>query len=76
MKGFKPTPIKASDADSVVQKFKLPTAPAAPADIDVAKEMKEYESQQPEVEGQAEAGSAPAEQDWFEPHPEEEPKHH
>lgn len=78
LKGFKPAPIKASDADAHVQKFKIPTAPAAPEDINVAQDLKEYETQQPDVEGQAgEAGATPVEQDWFEP-PEEddEPAHH
>ncbi|QIW95052.1 hypothetical protein AMS68_000570 [Peltaster fructicola] len=77
LKGFKPAPIKASDADAHVQKFKIPAAPASPEDIDVAKELKEYEAQQPEVEGQAgEAGATPVEQDWFEQPEEDEPAHH
>lgn len=77
LKSFKPAPIKASDADSHVVKFKVPAAPAVPEEIDVAKELKEYEAQQPEVEGQSsEAGSAPVDSDWFEPPEEDEPKGH
>lgn len=76
LKGYKPTPIKPSDADAHVQKFKAPTAPPLPEDIDVAKELKEYEAQQPEVEGQAgQPGSAPAEESWFEEPADEEESH-
>lgn len=76
LKAFKPQPIKASDADAHVQKFKVPAAPAAPADINVAQELKDYEAQQPEVEGQAGEAGAPVDQDWFEAPEEDEPAHH
>jgi len=58
-----------------VQKFTIPAAPPSPEEADIASELKAYESQVPEVEGQAEAGAAPVEQDWFEEPVEEEEGH-
>ncbi|KAG8632101.1 hypothetical protein KVT40_001241 [Elsinoe batatas] len=73
LKNYKPTPVKASDAEGSVQKFRLPTAPASPEEADIANELKAYESQVPEVEGQSgEPGAAPVEEDWFEEAEEEE----
>ena len=76
LKSFKPTPIKAGDADAHVQKFALPQAPKSPEEADISNELQSYESQQVEVEGQAGAdGAAPAEQDWFEEEEEGEEAH-
>ncbi|KAB2579846.1 ATPase F0 complex subunit H [Lasiodiplodia theobromae] len=67
LKNYKPTPIKPTDAEGHVQKFSIPKAPQSPEEADLASELKEYEAQQVEVEGQAAAGEAKAvEEDWFE----------
>ncbi|KAJ5211604.1 uncharacterized protein N7498_003250 [Penicillium cinerascens] len=72
LKAYKPTPIKAGDAEEHVQKFALPQAPASPEEANLAGELSAYESQEVEVEGQAAAGeAAPAEQHWFEEDEEE-----
>ena len=76
LKNYKVPQVKASDAEGHVQKFTLPKAPPSPEEADIASELKAYESQVPEVEGQSgEAGAAPVEQDWFE-EPEEEEEGH
>ncbi|KAF2723136.1 hypothetical protein K431DRAFT_283302 [Polychaeton citri CBS 116435] len=76
IKAYKSPPLKAGDADSHVQKFALPKAPASPEEANIASELKAYEDQVPEVEGQSgEPGAAPVEQDWFEEEPEEEEAH-
>lgn len=67
LKAYKPTPIKAGDADAHVLKFAPPKAPASPEEANLASELSAYESQEVEVEGQAAAGeAAPVEQSWFE----------
>ncbi|KAJ5793044.1 hypothetical protein N7504_000344 [Penicillium tannophilum] len=66
LKAYKPTPIKASDADAHVQKFALPKAPASPEEANLAGELSAYEQSVVEVEGQAAAGeAAPVEESWF-----------
>jgi F-type H+-transporting ATPase subunit h len=76
LKAYKTPAVKASDAEGHVQKFTLPKAPPSPEEADIASELKAYESQVPEVEGQSgEAGAAPVEQDWFEEPVEEEEGH-
>ncbi|KAJ5287969.1 hypothetical protein N7478_003655 [Penicillium angulare] len=77
LKAYKPTPIKAGDADAHVQKFALPSAPASPEEANLAGELSSYESQVVEVEGQAAAGeAAPVEESWFEEDEEETPAAH
>jgi F-type H+-transporting ATPase subunit h len=71
LKNYKPTPVKPTDAEGHVQKFTMPPAPASPEEGDLASELKSYETQAVEVEGQATGGAAPVEEDWFEE--EEEP---
>lgn len=67
LKNYKPTPVKPTDAEGHVQKFAVPKAPQSPEESDLASELKEYEAQQVEVEGQAATGeTAPVEEDWFE----------
>lgn len=67
LKAYKPTPIKASDAEGHVQKFSAPRAPRSPEEGDIANDLKAYETQQVEIEGQVAAGEAGvAEEDWFE----------
>ena len=77
LKAYRAPSIKAGDADAHVQKFAPPKAPKIPEETNIANELKAYESQAVEVEGQADAG-APAEKeaDWFEEEPEEEAAHH
>lgn len=74
LKAYKPTPVKATDSEGNVQKFSMPKPPASPEEADMASELKAYESQVPEVEGQAaEGGAAAQEVDWFEEPEEDEP---
>lgn len=73
MKGYKPSPVKPSDAEGHVQKFTPPKAPQSPEESDIANDLKAYENQQVEIEGQAAEGEASAtEEDWFEEEEEEE----
>ena len=80
LKNYKPTPVKASDAEGHVQKFAAPKLPQSPEESDMAKDLQAYEQQQVEIEGQADTSSgAPAvEQDWLEEEEEDEaaPAHH
>jgi len=78
LRAYKPTPVKPSDSEGHVQKFSVPQAPASPEEADIANDLKAYEDQVPEVEGQAAAGEATAvEQDWFEePEDDEDEAHH
>ncbi|KAJ5808268.1 hypothetical protein N7474_009537 [Penicillium riverlandense] len=77
LKAYKPTPIKAGDADAHVHKFAVPQAPKSPEEANLASELSAYESQQVEVEGQAAAGeAAPVEESWFEEDEEEAPAAH
>ncbi|CAG8888128.1 unnamed protein product [Penicillium egyptiacum] len=67
LKAYKPTPLKAGDADEHVQKFTAPKPPQSPEEANLASELSAYESQEVEVEGQAAAGeAAPVEESWFE----------
>ncbi|KAF2198507.1 hypothetical protein GQ43DRAFT_400730 [Delitschia confertaspora ATCC 74209] len=67
LKNYKPPQVKASDAEGHVQKFTIPKAPASPEEGNLASELKAYETQQVEIEGQATEGSAqPLQEDWFE----------
>lgn len=67
LKAFKPTPIKASDADGHVQKFTPPNLPKSPQEDNIANDLKAYEDQQVEVEGQEASGAETMpEEDWFE----------
>lgn len=67
LKGYKSPPVKASDAEGHVQKFAMPKPPQSPEEANIQNDLSAYESQVPEVEGQAASGgAAPVEQDWFE----------
>ncbi|KAI9796248.1 MAG: hypothetical protein M1833_006417 [Piccolia ochrophora] len=67
LKAFKPTPVKPSDAEGHVQKFTAPTPPQSPEEGNLAQDLKAYEEQQVEVEGQAsEGGETVKEHSWFE----------
>jgi F-type H+-transporting ATPase subunit h len=73
LKAYKPTPIKASDAEGNVQTWSAPKAPTSPEEADIAKELQAYEASTVELEGQAEEGApAAAEHSWFEEEEEEE----
>lgn len=74
LKAYKPTPIKASDSEGVVQKWAVPATPKSPEEADIANELKAYESSTVELEGQgetSEGGVSAVEQDWFEEEPED-----
>ena len=73
LRGYKPPPVKPSDSEGHVQKFSSPKTPQSPEESDIANDLKAYENQQVEVEGQASGGEASAiEEDWFEDEDEEE----
>ncbi|KAH7139376.1 mitochondrial F1F0 ATP synthase-like protein subunit Atp14 [Dendryphion nanum] len=77
LKAYKPTPVKPTDAEGHVQTFAIPKAPASPEEADIANELKDYETQQVELEGSStEDGAAPVEEDWFEEEVEEAPAAH
>lgn len=79
LKNYKPTPVKAGDEKGHVQEFKLPKAPQSPEEANLENDLKSYEDQVPEVEGQTASGesSSGAEQDWFEePEEDDEAAHH
>ena len=77
VKAYRSPPTKASDAEGHVQKFAMPTAPASPEEKDLSKDLKEYETQAVDVEGQAAPGEAAPVHDWFEdPEEEEQPASH
>lgn len=73
LKNYKPSQTKPSDAEGHVQKFSMPQPPPSPEETDIANDLKAYETQAVEVEGQATEGTAaPVEEDWFEEEEEEE----
>lgn len=58
LRNYKPSAVKASDSEGHVQKFFPPKAPQSPEESDIANDLKAYENQQVEVEGQAGEGGA------------------
>ena len=74
LRDYKPKPPKPGDAEANVQAFSAPKPPPSPEEAGIADELKAYESQQVEVEGQAAAGeAAPKEESWFEEDEEDTP---
>jgi len=75
LKSYKPTPVKASDAEGHVQKFAVPKAPESPEESSISNELKSYETAAVEVEGSSgeDGGAAAPEEDWFEEEEEETP---
>ncbi|OKL63552.1 hypothetical protein UA08_01292 [Talaromyces atroroseus] len=72
LRAYKPKPTKPGDAEAHVQKFSAPKPPPSPEEASLANELKDYETQTVEVEGQAAAGEeAPKEESWFEEDEEE-----
>lgn len=68
--------MKPSDSEGHVQKFSPPKAPLSPEEVDIANDLKAYEDQQVEVEGQATEGEASnIKENWFEEDEEEEEAH-
>jgi F-type H+-transporting ATPase subunit h len=65
LKNYKPPAVKASDAEGHVQKFSIPKPPPSPEETDLASEMKAYETQTVELEGQAAEGEEAVVEDWF-----------
>ncbi|KAL8945020.1 MAG: hypothetical protein Q9216_000004 [Gyalolechia sp. 2 TL-2023] len=73
IRNYKAPPLKASDSEGHVQKFSMPRPPQSPEDGDIARDLKDYEEQQVELEGQAAAGEGGApEENWFEDEPDDE----
>lgn len=76
IRNYKPPQVKPSDAEGHVQKFAMPAAPKSPEEGDISNDLKAYEDQAVEIEGQSsQPGAAPVEQDWFEEEVEEEEAH-
>ena len=73
LKAHKPTPVKAGDEKGHVQEFSAPKAPQSPEEADLQNDLKDYEAQVPEVEGQQ--GSAGVVEDWFVEESEEDEEH-
>ena len=80
LQAHKPAAVKATDSEGQVKVFKAPSPPSPPADLNpasLASELEAYNTQEVEVEGQAEPGTAiEAENDWFEDDVEEEVAKH
>jgi len=79
LRAYKPVPQKASDAEGHVQKFSPPQVPKSPEEASLASELKAYEDQVVEIEGQAVEGETQQpEEDYFEDLKQfdEEPAHH
>ncbi|KAK5098105.1 ATP synthase F0 subcomplex subunit H atp14 [Exophiala xenobiotica] len=67
LREYKVPPQKASDAEGHVQKFTPPAAPKSPEETNLANDMKAYEDQVVEIEGQASASETQEpEEDYFE----------
>lgn len=67
LKEYKAPPQKASDAEGSVQKFNPPSTPKSPEESNLASEMKAYEDQTVEIEGQATSEEQhEPEEDYFE----------
>lgn len=52
-------------------KFSAPQPPPSPEEGNIANDLKAYEDQQVEVEGQVASGESAIEEDWFEEEEEE-----
>ncbi|CCH44897.1 ATP synthase subunit H, mitochondrial [Wickerhamomyces ciferrii] len=70
LKGFKPTPLTAQDAEGSVKPWKAPAAPRTPGlEADAATQLNEYESAPVEVDSAPVANEgateSTGEDDWF-----------
>lgn len=77
LKAYKPPQQKASDADGHVQKFSPPAAPKSPEETNLASDLKAYDDQVVEVEGQSSSGETQDVVDdlFEEPEPDDVPHH-
>ncbi|KAL8702053.1 MAG: hypothetical protein Q9224_000202 [Gallowayella concinna] len=76
LRAYKPPPLKPSDSEGHVQTFSPPRAPQSPDEGDMARDLKAYEDQLVEVEGQAAPGEAGApEENWFEEEDDDDEEH-
>ncbi|KAL8706044.1 MAG: hypothetical protein Q9201_000866 [Fulgogasparrea decipioides] len=76
IRAYKPPPLRPSDSEGHVQKFSAPKAPQSPDEGDIARDLKEYEDQQVELEGQEATGEAgAAEESWFEEEDDDDEEH-
>ena len=67
LKNYKVPALKQNDAEGHVQKFSAPQAPKSPEESNLADDLKSYESQKVEGEGQSgESSSGAAQHEWFE----------
>lgn len=67
LREYKAPAQKASDAEGYVQKFTPPPVPKSPEETNLASDMKAYEDQVVEIEGQASSGETQEpEEDYFE----------
>lgn len=69
LKSYKPAAPNANDSEGQVKKWAPPAAPPSPeaAEASLAQELKAYEVQEVEIEGQStEPGAEAKEEDWFE----------
>jgi F-type H+-transporting ATPase subunit h len=77
LRAYKIPQPKPNDSEGHVQKFTAPTPPTSPEETNLASEMKAYEDQQVEVEGQASTGEAKEpEDDYFEDLKQFDEEHH
>jgi F-type H+-transporting ATPase subunit h len=74
LQAYKPAPLKANDSEGHVQAFSVPKPPASPEEANLAAEIKDFEAQVPEIEGNTQQAGAPVvEEDWFEEDVDEQP---
>lgn len=66
MRDYKVPPTKPGDAESQVHKFVAPQPPKSPEESNLASELKSYQDQPVEVEGQQPKQEVVEEPDWFE----------
>ena len=77
LRAYKIPQPKPNDAEGHVQKFNAPSPPKSPEETNLASEMKAYEDQPVEVEGQASTGEGQEpEEDYFEDLKQFEEEHH
>lgn len=68
LKAYKLPIPKASDSEGQVKKWSVPAVPGSPEQVEASltEQLKAYEAQEVEVEGQGEATQDAVEEDWFE----------
>jgi F-type H+-transporting ATPase subunit h len=76
LQAYRPAPLKPNDAEGHVQNFSMPMPPQSPEEANIATELKDYEAQVPDIEGQTQQAGPVVEEDWFEEDEEEPEKEH